>query len=208
MDTLSAASIPREHALGRDSAVRSRLMLFALTCGKLLIQLSGVNHYGFFRDELYYIACGQHLAWGYVDQPPLIAFVAWFARHVLGSSLFATRLLPILAGAVVVYATGRIAAELGGGLFAQFLAATAILLAPAYLAFDTFLSMNAFEPLFWLLCAWIAIRIVKGASPKLWLLFGAVAGLGLENKHSMLVFGFSLVAGMVLSGQGRLFEMV
>jgi Dolichyl-phosphate-mannose-protein mannosyltransferase len=206
MDTLSAATIPRGYALGRDIAVRSRVMLFVLACGKLLIQFAGINHYGFFRDELYYIACGQHLAWGYVDQPPLVAFIAWIARHVWGTSLFATRLLPVLAGAVVVYATGRIAAELGGGLCAQFLAATAILFAPAYLAFDTFLSMNAFEPLFWQLCAWIAIRIVNGASPRLWLLFGAVAGLGLENKHSMLVFGFAVVAGLLLSGRARLFR--
>jgi hypothetical protein len=208
MDTLPAVTIPRDYALDREVAIRSRVMLFALASCKLLIQLVGINHYGFFRDELYYIACGQHLAWGYVDQPPLIAFVAWFARHVLGGSLFATRLVPILAGAAVVYATGRVAAELGGGLFAQFLGATAILLAPAYLAFDSFLSMNAFEPLFWLLCAWIVIRIVKGASPRLWLLFGAVAGLGLENKHSMLVFGFALMAGLLLSGQARLFRSI
>jgi hypothetical protein len=206
MDTLSAASISRNFATDRDVGLRSRVMLFALASCKLLIQLAGINHYGFFRDELYYIACGQHLAWGYVDQPPLIAFVAWLARHLLGTSLFATRLFPVLAGAAVVYATGRVAAELGGGLFAQFLAAAAILFAPAYIAFDSFLSMNAFEPFFWLLCAWIAIRIVKGASPRLWLLFGAVAGLGLENKHSMLVFGFALVAGLLISGQAGLFR--
>src|ERR1700728_4700979 len=132
MDTLSAATIPRDYTLERDVAIRSRVMLVALACGKLLIQLAGINHYGFFRDELYYIACGQHLAWGYVDQPPLIAFVAWFSRHLLGTSLFAARLFPILAGAAVVYATGQIAAELGGGLFAQFLRPTAILLRPPY----------------------------------------------------------------------------
>src|SRR5277367_4373327 len=176
MDTLSAASIPRDFATDRDVALRSRVMLFALASCKLLIQFAGINHYGFFRDELYYIACGEHLAWGYVDQPPLIAFVAWLARHTFGTSLFGTRFFAVLAGAAIVYATGRVAADLGGGLFAQFLAALAILLAPAYLAFDNFLSMNAFEPLFWLLCAWIAIRIVKGSSPRLWLLFGAVAG--------------------------------
>ena len=90
-DTLSAATIPRDRAIESDAAIRSRVMLFALACGKLLIQFAGINHYGFFRDELYYIACGEHLAWGYVDQPPLIAFVAWFARHTLGTSLFATR---------------------------------------------------------------------------------------------------------------------
>src|SRR5271154_4167337 len=206
MDTLSAESITRDFATGRDVALRSRLMLFALASCKLLIQFAGINHYGFFRDELYYIACGQHLAWGYVDQPPLIAFFAWFARHALGTSLFATRLLRVLGGAAVVYLPGRVAAELGGGLFAQFLAATGILLAPAYFAFDIFFSMTALEPLFWLLCAWIAIRIVKGASPRLWLLFGAVAGVGLENKHSMLVVGFALVAGLLLSGQARLFR--
>ncbi len=206
MDTLSAESITRDFATDPNVALRSRLMLFALASCKLLIQFAGINHYGFFRDELYYIACGQHLAWGYVDQPPLIAFFAWCARHALGTSLFATRLLPVLAGAAVVYLTGRVAAELGGGLFAQFLAATGILLAPAYIAFDSFFSMNAFEPLFWLLCAWIAIRILKGASPRLWLLFGAVAGLGLENKHSMLVFGFALVGGLLLSGHAQLFH--
>jgi Dolichyl-phosphate-mannose-protein mannosyltransferase len=181
-------------------------MLLAVACCKIIIQFAGINHYGFFRDELYYMACGEHLAWGYVDQPPLIAFIAWLARHTFGTSLFATRLFAVLAGAAVVYATGRVAAELGGGLFAQFLAALAILLAPAFLAFDNFLSMNAFEPLFWVLCAWIAIRIVKGASPRLWLLFGAMAGLGLQNKHSMLVFGFALVAGLLLSGQAHLFR--
>jgi Dolichyl-phosphate-mannose-protein mannosyltransferase len=190
----------------RESKHRSTYLLLALALGKLLIQLAGINHYGFFRDELYYAACGEHLAWGYVDQPPLIAFVAWFARHTLGTSLFATRLIPVLAGAAVVYLTGRVVRDLGGGLFAQFLAATAILLAPAYLAFDSFFSMNAFEPLFWLLCAWVAILIVKGASPKLWMAFGAVAGLGLENKHSMLVFGFALVVGLLLSGHAQIFR--
>src|SRR6202522_554400 len=204
MDTLSAASITRDFVSHRDVALRSRVMLVALASCKLVIQLAGINHYGFFRDELYYIACGQHLSWGYVDQPPLIAFVAWLARHWVGTSLFATRLLPVLAGAVVVYATGRVAAELGGGLLAQFLAAIAILFAPAYIAFDTFLSMNAFEPLFWLLCAWIAIRIANGASPKLWIAFGVVAGIGLQNKHTMLAFGAALVVGLLLTQQRKL----
>ncbi len=151
------------------------------------------------------MACGEHLAWGYVDQPPLIAFVAWIVRHLFGNSLVAMRLFPVLAGAAVVWLTGVLARDLGGGRLAQFLAATAILFAPANLAFDSFFSMNAFEPLFWLLCARIVVRIVKGASPKLWLAFGVVAGIGLENKHSMLVFGFALAVGLLLSGEARLF---
>jgi hypothetical protein len=109
----------------------------------------------------------------------------------------------VLAGVAIVVFTALLARELEGGRFAQFLAALTILFAPAYLAFDGFLSMNAFEPLFWLLCAWIIVRIVKGASPCLWLAFGAIAGVGLENKHTMLVFGFGVVAGLILSGQAR-----
>jgi hypothetical protein len=181
-------------------------VLAGLAAGKLALQFGGIARYGIFRDELYYLACGEHLAWGYVDQPPLIALVAWLVRHTTGSSLVSIRLLPVLAGAAVVFLTGAFTRELGGGRFAQFLAAISVLLGPAYLAFDSFLSMNAFEPLFWLACAWIALRIVKGASPRLWVAFGAVAGLGLENKHTMLVFGFALVAGLILSGEWRVFR--
>jgi hypothetical protein len=185
--------------------VRASVVLFSsLSLLRLLIQFAGINHYGWFRDELYYMACGEHLAWGYVDQPPLIALISWFARHVFGNSMFDVRLLPALAGAAVVFLAGWIAREFGGGLWAQMFAALATLFAPAYLAFDSFLSMNAFEPLIWALCALIVIHIAKGGSPALWLLFGAVAGIGLENKHTMLVFGFAVAAGLLLSDHRRL----
>ena len=200
----------RGHAIGawrtRERAVSSTAILASLAAAKLLVHLAGVRHYGFFRDELYYMACGEHLAWGYVDQPPLIALLAWISHHVLGNTIVSLRLMPVLAGAVVVFLTGALARELGGGKFAQFLAAASLLCATAYLAFDSFFSMNAFEPLFWLVCAWMVVRILKGASPKVWLAFGAVAGVGLENKHTMLVFGFALVAGLLLAGEHRLFR--
>jgi hypothetical protein len=206
MTSLKGAGSAIDRMIERNPARAGIALLLSLALAKLLIQFAGIDHYGFFRDELYYMACGEHLAWGYIDQPPLIALIAWFSRHAFGNSMFAVRLLPALAGAAVVFLTGWIAHELGGGLFAQFLAAVAMLFAPAYLAFDSFLSMNAFEPLFWVVCAWIVIRIVKGAPSKLWLVFGAIAGLGLENKHTMLVFGFALVAGLMISGNGRLFR--
>jgi len=190
----------------RGMALTATAILAATAAMKLLIQLAGISNYGVFRDELYYMACGEHLGWGYVDQPPLIAFLAWFVRHAFGRSLFALRIGSVAAGAVVVYGTGVLARELGGGRFAQFLAAISLLFAPGYLAFDSFFSMNAFEPLFWLFCAWIVVRILNGASSKWWLAFGAVAGLGLLNKHSMLVFGFALMAGLIISKQGALFR--
>src|SRR5271170_4484171 len=77
----------------RQAAFGATATLAALAATKLLLQLIGIRHYGFFRDELYYMACGEHLAWGYVDQPPLIALVAWFERHAFGNGLAAVRLL-------------------------------------------------------------------------------------------------------------------
>jgi Dolichyl-phosphate-mannose-protein mannosyltransferase len=188
---------PRELVLG------GTVLLACIAFAKIFLHFFGINHYGFFRDELYYIACSRHLAWGYIDQPPLVALIGWASRHLFGDTLAGYRVLPILAGGATVFFTGVLARELGGGRLAQFVAAVAILISPLLLAFNSFISMNAFEPLFWLVCAWIAVRIVKGAPPKLWLLFGAVAGMGLENKHTMLVFGFALVAGLVLSKENR-----
>ena len=170
---------------------------------KLLVHLYAGRHYGYFCDELYYLACAQHLDWGYVDQPPLIALVAKAIRLTLGDSLPAIRLLPACAGAATVLLTGALARELGGGRFAQALAALCVLLAPGVLAFDHFLTMNAFEPLFWMGCAYLAIRIVRTGNGKLWLWFGALAGLGLENKHSMLIFGFGVAVGLVFTRQRR-----
>jgi Dolichyl-phosphate-mannose-protein mannosyltransferase len=194
--TPSDASVPARRA----STSLALPELVALLLIKIGLQCAGIARYGFFRDELYYMACGRHLAWGYIDQPPLIGLLAWCSRHLLGNSIVSIRVLPVLAGAAVVFLTGVLARELGGGKFAQLFAAGAVLLAPCYLAFDSFFSMNAFEPLFWMLCAWLAIRIVKGGSPKLWLAFGAVSGIGIENKHTMLVFGFALIAGLLLTG--------
>src|SRR5213596_1656962 len=100
---------------------------------KLLFHLLTANRYGIFRDELYFLACSEHLDWGYVDQPPLIAGIAWFARHVFGESLLGLRLLPALAGAAKVVFAGLLARELGGRRYAQALAALAVLVAPIYL---------------------------------------------------------------------------
>lgn len=195
VETLEA---PVARAIEKPALATRGLALLALA--KIALQALGIARYGFFRDELYYMACGRHLAWGYIDQPPLVAGLAWFSRHAFGNSIVSIRILPVLAGAAIVFLAGVLARELGGGKTAQYLAAFAVLFIPAYLAFDSFFSMNAFEPLFWMLCAWLAIRIVKGGSPKLWLAFGAISGIGIENKHTMIVFGFALIAGLLITG--------
>src|SRR5688500_14143889 len=86
---------------------------------KLLLHLLTASRYGIFRDELYYLACAEHLDWGYVDQPPLIAVIAFIVRRLFGESLLGLRLLPALPGAALVWLTGKITREMGGGRFAQ-----------------------------------------------------------------------------------------
>ena len=129
----------------------------------------------------------------------------YFVSFRLGDSLPAIRILPAVAGAIEVWLAARMARELGGGIAAQILTALAVFAAPGLLAMDSFLSMNAFEPLFWLGSAMAVIRLINGASPRrTWLWFGLLAGLGLENKHSMLIFGFAILAGLMLTPERRL----
>jgi 4-amino-4-deoxy-L-arabinose transferase-like glycosyltransferase len=176
----------------------------SIAASKLVVHLYAGPHYGYFVDELYYLACSRHLDWGYVDQPPLIALVTWAVRSVLGQSLPAIRLLPALAGVAEVWLTAIIARELGGKRFAQALAAVAALIAPGLLAADGLLTMNAFEPLFWMGCAYLLIRLINTGNDKLWIWFGVLAGMGLENKYSMLIFGAGLVTGLLLTPERRL----
>ena len=179
------------------------MLVAALAALKLLLHLYAGRYYGYFVDELYNLALARHLAWGYVDVAPMIALIGRIELTVFGSSLSAIRLAPALAGAGLVLLTGAIARELGGRRFAQGLAALCVLLAPGILALDHFLNVNAFEPLCWMGCALLLIRIINTGDEKLWLWFGLLAGVGLETKHSMLIFGFALVAGLVLTPQRK-----
>lgn len=158
---------------------------------------------GIFRDELYYIACADRLAWGYVDHPPLSIALLAALRATLGESLLALRLLPALAAAATVFTAGLIARALGGGRGATLLAALATAITPQLLAMSSFFSMNAFELLIWALLELIAIRILAGGSDRLWVAFGVVAGLGLLNKYPVALFAAGLIAGMLCTAQRR-----
>ena len=163
------------------------------------------GRYGYFVDELYYIACSKHLSWGYVDQPPLIAVITWLERMTLGESLRALHFLPAVASGLRLLLTGLIARELGARRFGMALACVCVMVAPIYLGLDSLLTMNVFESLFWMSAALIALKILSGSDQKLWLLFGVVCGVGLLNKHSMLFFGFGLFVGLLLTGQRKQF---
>jgi 4-amino-4-deoxy-L-arabinose transferase-like glycosyltransferase len=181
-------------------------IVLIIAAAKLIVHLYADHRYGYFVDELYYLTCSDRLDWGYVDQPPLVAFILKLTRAVLGDSLPAIRFLPAVAGAALVLLTGAIARELGGQRFSQGLAALCVLLAPGFLALDAFYSMNSFEPLFWMGFAYLLIRIFKTGNQRLWLWIGLLCGFGLENKYSMLIFGAGIVAGLVLTPQRQAFR--
>jgi len=186
-----------------DRNSRGPVIVLAIAAANLVFHLLIANRYGIFRDELYYLACSEHLGAGYVDQPPLIAFIAWIARHVFGESLLGLRFLPAVAGAATVWLTGKLARELGGGALAQGLAALAIFAAPIFLLMSHWLTMNAFEPLVWLACAWCIVRAIHRNEPRSWLWFGVLIGVGMENKYSTAFFAFAVVGALLLTPQRR-----
>jgi hypothetical protein len=157
------------------------------------------TRYGYFRDALYYLACSEHLAFGYVDQPPLIAVIAWITRHTLGTSLPALLFWPALAGAARIVLTSAFARELGARRFGTVLAAALAATPSVWWVIDHQFAMNSFEALFWGGLAFTVLRLIKTGNPKLWLAFGAIAGVGLETKYSIVIFAAALIAGVLLT---------
>jgi hypothetical protein len=177
-------------------------LVFYIAVMKLLLHLI-VQNYGYFRDELYFLACANHLAWGYMDQPPFSVLMTWLSLVLFGPSLVGIHVLPALAGAVQVLLAGMLVREFGGKSYAQVMAAIATAVAPIYLAMDAYLSMNCFEPVLWTLMAYLLVRIINTGNQKLWLWFGVVAGIGLENKYGIAVFAFSIVVGVLLTTERK-----
>src|SRR4030081_2065233 len=161
------------------------LIVVAIALGKLVFHCYFNNRYGYFRDEFDYMACGDHLAWGYVDQPPLIPILIHMCRALLGDSLRSIRFIPALASSLLVIQTAVLAREFGGRRFALLLSAVTILIAPQYLSNGSLLGTNCLEPNLWMGCAYLAILAIERNDPRYWLWFGVVAGLGMEEKYSI-----------------------
>lgn len=168
----------------------------------LAAHLAGNPHYGFFRDELYFIICGLHPAWGYVDQPPVVPLLA-AGSQLFGHSLFALRALPAIFAAGGVYVTCLISFELGGGTFAAILAAIAFFFANVLMSFGMKVGPDMVGLWLWPLAALYVLRIVKGGDPRLWLAAGAAIGVSLESKYSVIFFAIALIAGVLLVPQRR-----
>ncbi|MDQ6932594.1 MAG: glycosyltransferase family 39 protein [Candidatus Eremiobacteraeota bacterium] len=160
-------------------------------------------HYGFFRDELYFIVCGRHPAFGYVDQPPLTPLLA-AATQAFGHSLFLLRLVPAACAAVTVYVTCLTVREMRGSAFAQVLASICVTLAPVLAAFGQKQGPDMLEMPLWPLAALSVLRITNGAPSLWWIGAGLATGLAFESKYSVVFFAFAMVLGLAISPQRRI----
>lgn len=173
------------------------LTLAALSLAVHLV-VNALGGYGYFRDELYYLACSKRLAAGYVDQPPLSIFVLAGARQLLGDSIFALRLVPAILSAVSVALLGLLVRRLGGGRAAMVLASLAFIASPQILGFHGYYSMNSLDILFWLLAVYVLLGVSARGGLRAWLTLGFVLGLGLLNKTSVLWLGAGVCAATIL----------
>jgi hypothetical protein len=199
-----ATTIVLEKPVQRQPLIESGMaFVWAIAALKLVFHIYFNNRYDYFRDEFDYLACARHLAWGYVDQPALVPFLARLSGEVLGYSLRAIRFLPALASSMLVVQTALIARELGGKRFALILSAVCTVVSGQYLSNGSLLGTNCLEPTLWMACAYFVILAIKCNQPRYWIWFGVFAGLGLEEKYSIALFGFAIVVGLLLTEQRR-----
>jgi hypothetical protein len=166
---------------------------------KVLINGSVITRYGFQRDELYFIACGRHLSFGYVDHTPMVPWIARLTQTLFGESLLALRLPSLAAGALSVILAGLLAREMGGKRWAQAFVCAVMIATPAYLRAHSILHIPTFEMLYWTACFLVLARIINTNNEKLWLLFGLLAGVGILNKPTVLFFGAGVAVALVLT---------
>lgn len=191
---------------GRSRGDDGMLVVLVLASAKLILHCYFNNRYGYFRDEFDFLSCGNHLAWGFVDHPPLIPFLVHLMRGVFGDSLRVLRFVPALANSGLVVLAALIAREFGGRRFALILTATCVAFAPIYLAYGSLVTTNCLEPPLWMGCAWCVIRAIRCHQPRYWLWFGLLAGVGMEEKYGIAVFVLGIVLGLLLTEQRRVFR--
>jgi 4-amino-4-deoxy-L-arabinose transferase-like glycosyltransferase len=173
-------------------------MLALLAAVKIGVHLLTANGYGYFIDELYYLAMQPHLDFGYVDVPPAVPALMAVSNALLGTSLFALHVFPAVAGALTLIVVGLTARELGGGRFAQALAGLAILVSPSWLVIDSWFAYDPFDQLVTAVLFWAWIRLMKEPTPRRWLIVGLILGVGLLTKMSVIftwpALGVALIA--------------
>jgi Dolichyl-phosphate-mannose-protein mannosyltransferase len=189
----------REPDLDKVAMAAASKLLVALAAVSFVAHMLVAGNYGYFRDELYYIADGQHLQAGYVDQPLLMGWLAALLRVIAGDSLVAIHVIPALACAVIIVVTGLMARELGGGRVAQVVAGVAALFTVDFMATGSIFSMDVLDQLWWAVGSLVLIHLLRRDSPRSWLLVGLVTAIALMTKLTVLFFGLALALALLVT---------
>jgi 4-amino-4-deoxy-L-arabinose transferase-like glycosyltransferase len=194
-----------EESLGAIPEAAWGALIPIAAAGVAVLLLVGGRH-GYHRDELYFLEASRHLAWGYVDEPPLSIVFVRLSRPLFGDmSLLGLRVLPALAFGSAVLLTGLVARELGGRRFPQALSALALAASPFLIA-GHLAGPTVFDLVAWTVVSLLVIRIVRTGREQLWVLCGVVVGVGLLNKETMLFLVAGLVVGFLLNRQTSIFR--
>jgi 4-amino-4-deoxy-L-arabinose transferase-like glycosyltransferase len=170
----------------------------------LLVAVSG--RYGYHRDELYFLAAGRHLAWGYPDQPPFVALLARLLSAIAPGSVSVLRVPSALAAGSVVVLAGLSARELGAGRSAQALAAASMATGAVLLGSGHLLSTATFNFLAWSLLLWLIVRLLRTGNQRTWIVIGVVAGVGLLDSNLVAFLLGAVAAGLLLAGPRHVFR--
>jgi len=178
-------------------------ILILLALARFVMHMIANGQYGFHRDELAMLDYARHLDWGFVDFPPLAPFIMRVGYELFGGSLPGIRLFGALAQSLTVLLAGLMARELGGSRWAQVTAAVAAGIAPWSLLIGSVLVYTTVDYLWWVLIAYLMIRLLKSENPRWWLGIGAVIGLGMQTKYSIAFLIAGIVAGVILTRARR-----
>lgn len=168
--------------------------VYGIALAALAAHLATLSRYGFYRDELYFIACFKRMAWGFVDQPPLIPLIAGLSPAVHGG-LFAVRLFAALAAALTVLCAAAVARRLGAGAFGQIVAAIATALMPGALFLGNTLTTTSFEPLTWTLTVLLVLTAARDR--RAWIGVALVVAIAAYMKYSILLLCAAMLLGML-----------
>lgn len=177
------------------------IMFIAL---KLALHFLTNTKYELLRDEMLYFNMGEHLSAGYATVPPVTGFLAFLMLKIFGFSVFGIRLFPAIMGIVTMYVISAVVKELGGKVTALVFALSAYLLAPGFLLTGTLFTPNSFEEMIWALATWSIFRMINKSEPKVWIITGILAGLGMLNKYSMLFFVAAFLISIFFSPYRKL----
>ena len=181
------------------------IAITAISLAIALVHLLTNDRYGFHRDELQFLSDARHLDWGFVSYPPLTPLIERISLSLFGLSLVGLRLFSVLAQSAAIILTAMMARALGGRTWAQMAAAIGVAVSPLPLFEGTEFQYTTFDYLWWVLTAYLVIRLLGSDDARWCIPIGAVIGVGLMTKYSIVFFGAGIVVGFLLTDARRLF---